>query len=116
MTDRLPTNWTSRDDAMVESAIRRGATRRDLLRMLMASGVTLAAGGTLLGSATWNERPDAPESAAAATAACLSPLRAASRRANDLSGGNRFPRHINDVAASKSRLRIAAFPHFDMRP
>ncbi|WP_138470679.1 ABC transporter substrate-binding protein [Poseidonocella sp. HB161398] len=52
MTDRLPTNWTSRDDAMVESAIRRGATRRDLLRMLMASGVGLAAGGTLLGSAS----------------------------------------------------------------
>lgn len=46
-----PLNWSRHDDAMVENAIRRGATRRDLLRMLMASGVTLAAGGTILGRA-----------------------------------------------------------------
>jgi len=28
------TNWTRKDDQMVEAAIRRGASRRDLLRML----------------------------------------------------------------------------------
>ncbi|MER5173500.1 ABC transporter substrate-binding protein [Thioclava sp. GXIMD2076] len=43
-----PTNWTGRDDAMVENMIRRGASRRDLLKMLMASGVGMAAGGSLL--------------------------------------------------------------------
>ncbi len=48
MTQKKPTNWTTRDDAMVENAIRRGATRRDLLKMLMASGVGVAAGGSLL--------------------------------------------------------------------
>ena len=48
MTDKLPTNWTRRDDARVEEAIRRGATRRQLLQMLMASGVALSAGGTIL--------------------------------------------------------------------
>lgn len=47
-----PTNWTRRDDAMVENAMRRGATRRDLLRMFMAGGISLAAGGTVLGRAT----------------------------------------------------------------
>lgn len=46
MTDT--TNWTRRDDAMVEAAIRRGASRRELLKMLMASGVAMAAGGSLL--------------------------------------------------------------------
>ena len=45
---KTPTNWTGRDDAVVENMIRRGASRRDLLRMLMASGVTAAAGGSLL--------------------------------------------------------------------
>ena len=35
MTDKI-TNWTSADDAMVESAIRRGASRRELLKMLLA--------------------------------------------------------------------------------
>lgn len=43
-----PTNWTGRDDAMVEDAIRRGATRRDLLKLLMASGAGVLAGGALL--------------------------------------------------------------------
>lgn len=47
-----PTNWTSRDDAAVEHMIRRGASRRELLKMLMASGVAVAAGGTLLSHAT----------------------------------------------------------------
>lgn len=45
---KSPMNWTGRDDAMVENAIRRGATRRELLKMLMASGVGVAAGGSLL--------------------------------------------------------------------
>ncbi|WP_435167519.1 ABC transporter substrate-binding protein [Falsirhodobacter sp. 1013] len=48
MNHKTPANWTGRDDAMVESAIRKGATRRDLLKMLMASGVALGAGGSLL--------------------------------------------------------------------
>lgn len=48
MTDIRPTNWTGRDDAMVERAIRGGATRRQLLKMLMASGIGAAAGGSLL--------------------------------------------------------------------
>ncbi|MEO2037973.1 MAG: ABC transporter substrate-binding protein, partial [Martelella sp.] len=46
-----PTNWTAHDDAMVEDAIRRGASRRDLLKMMLASGVGLAAGGALLSRA-----------------------------------------------------------------
>lgn len=45
---KTPTNWTGADNAMVEHMIRRGASRRDLLKMLMASGVGLAAGGSLL--------------------------------------------------------------------
>lgn len=47
MTNK-PTNWTGRDDAMVEHMIRRGASRRDLLKMLMASGVGAVAGSSLL--------------------------------------------------------------------
>ncbi|RCS22566.1 ABC transporter substrate-binding protein [Phyllobacterium salinisoli] len=45
-------NWTPSDDAMVENAIRRGATRRELLQMLVAGGIALTAGGTILGRAT----------------------------------------------------------------
>ncbi|RXV64622.1 ABC transporter substrate-binding protein [Roseovarius sp. A46] len=52
MTNDTPNNWTARDDAMVEEAIRRGASRRDLLKMLMGSGVALGAGGGLLMRAT----------------------------------------------------------------
>ncbi|GHG96089.1 ABC transporter substrate-binding protein [Pseudodonghicola xiamenensis] len=48
MTNKTPTNWTGRDDAMVEQAIRRGASRRELLKMLMASGIGAVAGGSLL--------------------------------------------------------------------
>ena len=48
MTDNTPNNWTRRDDAMVEDAISRGASRRDLLKMLMGSGVALGAGSGLL--------------------------------------------------------------------
>lgn len=52
MKDLHPTNWTRRDEATVENAIRRGASRRDLLRMLVAGGIGLAAGGTILGRAS----------------------------------------------------------------
>ncbi|MDP3342468.1 ABC transporter substrate-binding protein [Frigidibacter sp.] len=52
MIDKGITNWTRADDAMVEHAIRRGATRRDLLRMFMAGGASILAGGTILGRAT----------------------------------------------------------------
>ncbi|MTH78439.1 ABC transporter substrate-binding protein [Paracoccus aestuariivivens] len=45
------TNWTRSDDAMVEHAMRRGASRRDLLRMFLAGGISLAAGSTILGRA-----------------------------------------------------------------
>ena len=50
MTTR-PTGWTSHDDAMVERAIRAGATRRDLMRLLLAGGVSVAAGSAVLGRA-----------------------------------------------------------------
>lgn len=43
-----PTNWTGRDDAMVEQMIRSGATRRDLLKMLMSSGIAASVGGAVL--------------------------------------------------------------------
>ena len=46
------TNWTRSDDAMVEQAMRRGASRRDLLRMFMAGGIGLAVGGGILGHAS----------------------------------------------------------------
>ncbi len=51
MSDKI-TNWTSADDAMVEAAIRRGASRRDLLKMLLTSGVALAASGAVFGRAS----------------------------------------------------------------
>lgn len=40
------------DEARVVHAMRRGATRRELLSMLMADGVAVAASGTVLGRAT----------------------------------------------------------------
>ncbi len=46
------TNWTASDDAMVENAIRRGATRRELLSMMLAGGVAMSAGGMILGRAS----------------------------------------------------------------
>ncbi|MFU8864533.1 MAG: ABC transporter substrate-binding protein [Rhodobacterales bacterium] len=48
MTSNKPTNWTGHDTAAVENAIRRGASRRELLKMLMASGVAVTAGSGLL--------------------------------------------------------------------
>jgi peptide/nickel transport system substrate-binding protein len=51
MSDNTFINWTKADDAAVENAIRRGASRRDLLKMLMAGGIAAAAGTTILGRA-----------------------------------------------------------------
>jgi peptide/nickel transport system substrate-binding protein len=52
MTDKTITNWTSADDAMVESVLRRGATRRDIMRMFLAGGMTMAASSMVLGRAS----------------------------------------------------------------
>lgn len=52
MTDRIVSNWTKADDAQVEHAIRRGASRRDLLRLLAAGGVAVSGAGLLVGGAT----------------------------------------------------------------
>ena len=46
------TNGIRAHDAMVENAIRRGASRRELLNMLLAGGAAMAAGGAVLGRAT----------------------------------------------------------------
>ena len=43
MKDSDLKNWNRRDDAMVEIALRRGASRRDLLRMFVAGGISLSA-------------------------------------------------------------------------
>ncbi|NYZ12278.1 ABC transporter substrate-binding protein [Azospirillum sp. RWY-5-1] len=45
-------NWSKRDDLMVETAIRRGATRRELLTMLLAGGASLAAANVAFGRAS----------------------------------------------------------------
>ncbi len=45
------TNWTRSDDSRVEDAIRRGASRRDLLSLLLSGGVALTAGTAILGRA-----------------------------------------------------------------
>ncbi|HEV2677157.1 MAG TPA: ABC transporter substrate-binding protein [Aliidongia sp.] len=44
-------NWDKSDDALVENAIRRGASRRELLQMMLAGGVAMSAGVALLGRA-----------------------------------------------------------------
>ncbi len=51
MTDKI-TNWTKSDDASVEDAIRRGASRRELLKLMLASGVALTAGAAVFGRAS----------------------------------------------------------------
>ncbi|MCF4123975.1 ABC transporter substrate-binding protein [Methylobacterium sp. SyP6R] len=50
MRDTIP-NWTPRDDARIETALRRGADRRELLQMLLGGGIGLASGAALLGRA-----------------------------------------------------------------
>ena len=44
-----PSTWTPADDTTVETAIRSGASRRDLLRMLAAGGLSLSTAGAILG-------------------------------------------------------------------
>ncbi|MGJ4939602.1 ABC transporter substrate-binding protein [Bradyrhizobium sp. HKCCYLS1011] len=51
MSDTI-THWSRSDDAMLETAIRSGASRRDLLKLMVANGVALAAAGTVLGRAS----------------------------------------------------------------
>ncbi|MDX7950550.1 ABC transporter substrate-binding protein [Lichenihabitans sp. Uapishka_5] len=51
MTQAPIPNGTISDDAAVEQAIRNGASRRDLLRLLMAGGIAASAGTTILGRA-----------------------------------------------------------------
>lgn len=51
MNDKI-TNWTTSDDTRVENAIRRGATRRELLHMVLAGGVAMSAGGLILSRAS----------------------------------------------------------------
>ncbi|MFH6787070.1 MULTISPECIES: ABC transporter substrate-binding protein [Methylobacterium] len=51
MTDSVVTNWTRSDEARIADAVRRGASRRELLRGLALSGVALGAGGAILGRA-----------------------------------------------------------------
>ncbi|MGF1630835.1 MAG: ABC transporter substrate-binding protein [Kiloniellaceae bacterium] len=68
MIKNRPTNWTNRDDAMIEAAIRRGASRRDLLKMLVASGVAMSAGGEILLHAT-KARAETPVSGGSIKAA-----------------------------------------------
>ncbi len=59
MTNKLPMNWGRRDDAMVEKALRGGASRRDLLKMFMAGGIGMTASSSLLlrASAAMAETP-----------------------------------------------------------
>ena len=52
MTNSAMTNWTTADNTQVENAIRRGATRRELLQMLLAGGIAASAGMGILGRAT----------------------------------------------------------------
>ncbi|MGI4795135.1 MAG: ABC transporter substrate-binding protein, partial [Janthinobacterium lividum] len=44
-----PSTWTLADDSAVETALRHGASRRDLLRILAAGGLSLSAAGAILG-------------------------------------------------------------------
>ncbi|RFB79807.1 ABC transporter substrate-binding protein [Methylovirgula sp. 4M-Z18] len=51
MSDKI-TNWTFADDAMIESAIRRNASRRELLQMMTAGGIAALTASTIFGRAT----------------------------------------------------------------
>jgi peptide/nickel transport system substrate-binding protein len=48
----MTTNWCCSDEAMVESAIRSGASRRDLLKLMLAGGVALTAANVIFGRAS----------------------------------------------------------------
>lgn len=48
MSDHLTNAWSAADDRRVEQAIRRGATRRDLMQMLLAGGLAASASGLVL--------------------------------------------------------------------
>ncbi|WP_276199260.1 ABC transporter substrate-binding protein [Chelatococcus sp. XZ-Ab1] len=52
MSEKITSSWTGADDALVEHAIRRGASRRDLLQMLMAGGLAASAGSLVLARAS----------------------------------------------------------------
>lgn len=52
MSNEKITNWSLHDDAMIEAAIRRGASRRELLKLLSAGGLAVTAGTAVLGRAT----------------------------------------------------------------
>jgi len=67
MNDKI-TNWTASDDAMIENAIRRGASRRELLTMMLAGGIAASAGGLILGRAS-NAVAATPKSGGALKAA-----------------------------------------------
>lgn len=47
-----PSNWHSSDNTLIENAIRRGASRRELLHMLMLGGIASATGLSIIGKAT----------------------------------------------------------------
>jgi len=68
MVETKVTNWSGHDDRMVEDAIRRGATRRDLLKMLAVGGIGLAAGAPIVMQAT-NAYAETPKSGGHLTAA-----------------------------------------------
>ncbi|CUX66000.1 ABC-type dipeptide transport system, periplasmic component [Agrobacterium tumefaciens str. Kerr 14] len=51
MSDKI-TNWTTSDNTIVENAIRRGASRRELLTMMLAGGIAASTGGLILGRAS----------------------------------------------------------------
>ena len=48
---KTPPTWIPAGDSAVETAMRHGASRRDLLRMLAAGGLSLSAAGAVLGQA-----------------------------------------------------------------
>ncbi|MEM9223915.1 MAG: ABC transporter substrate-binding protein [Pseudomonadota bacterium] len=52
MSKKTIPHWTKHDDALLRTALARGASRRDLLQMMVAGGLTLAAGGAVLGRAS----------------------------------------------------------------